>query len=152
GYAAEGVTTPTPVDGTPGHYIVVMKGDPLATYDGDTKGLRATKPDKGEKLDARSADSRKYIAHLKNEQRKLAKKEGVTPDADYQVTLNGFAADLSAAQVGKLRASKDVLGVYADSIRHPQAQSSTDFLGLGDDAKGLGGVWQQTGGDRKSVV
>src|SRR5690606_28781304 len=39
GFAAEGVTTPTPVDGTPGHYIVVMKGDPLATYDGDTKGL-----------------------------------------------------------------------------------------------------------------
>jgi hypothetical protein len=64
GFAAEGVTTPTPVDGTPGHYIVVMKGDPLATYDGDTKGLRATKPDKGDKLDARSADSQKYIAHL----------------------------------------------------------------------------------------
>jgi len=146
GFAAEGVTTPTPVDGTPGHYIVVMKGDPLATYDGDTKGLRATKPDKGGKLDARSTDSQKYISHLKNEQRKLAKKEGITPDAEYQVTVNGFAADLSGAQVGKLRASKDVLGVYADSIRHPQAQSSTEFLGLGDDAKGLRGVWQRTGG------
>ncbi|MDQ0614208.1 subtilisin family serine protease [Microbacterium sp. W4I4] len=145
-FAAEGVTTPTPVDGTPGHYIVVMKGDPLATYDGDTKGLRATKPAKGDKLDAHSADSQKYMAHLKNEQRKLAKKQGIKPDAEYQVTVNGFAADLSGAQVGKLRASKDVLGVYADSIRHPQAQSSTDFLGLGDDAKGLGGVWQQTGG------
>ena len=146
GFAAEGVTTPTPVDGTPGHYIVVMKGDPLATYDGDTKGLRATKPAKGDKLDAHSADSQKYIAHLRNEQRKLAKKQGITPDAEYQVTVNGFSADLSGAQVGKLRASKDVLGVYADDVRHPQAQSSTDFLGLGDDAKGLGGVWQQTGG------
>ncbi|HTN55337.1 MAG TPA: S8 family serine peptidase [Microbacterium sp.] len=146
GFAAEGVTTPTPVDGTPGHYIVVMKGDPLATYDGGTKGLKATKPDKGDKLDARSADSQKYIAHLKNEQRKLAKKEGVTPDTEYQVTVNGFAADLSGAQVDRLRVSKDVLGVYPDTIRHPQAQSSTEFLGLGDDAKGLGGVWQQTGG------
>ncbi|MDT0156108.1 S8 family serine peptidase [Microbacterium sp. ARD32] len=146
GFAAEGVTTPTPVDGTPGHYIVVLKADPLATYDGDTKGLRATKPPKGHKLDAHSADSQKYIAHLRNEQRKLAKKAGVTPDADYQVTVNGFAADLTGPQVDELRASKDVLGVYADSIRHPQAQSSTDFLGLGDDAKGLGGVWQQTGG------
>lgn len=146
GFAAEGVTTPTPVDGTPGHYIVVMKADPLATYDGGTPGLRATKPDKGDKLDAHSATSKKYIAHLKNEQRKLAKTTGVSPDADYQVTVNGFAADLTGAQVDELRASKDVLGVYADSIRHPEAQSSTEFLGLGDDAKGLGGVWQETGG------
>ncbi|MFD5224348.1 S8 family serine peptidase [Microbacterium sp. NPDC058342] len=148
GFAAEGVRTPTPVEGAPGHYIVVLKADPLATYDGDTKGLRATKPAKGEKLDAHSADSQKYIAHLKNEQRKLAKEKGLTPDADYQVTLNGFSADLSGEQVDRLRASKDVLGVYPDSIRHPQAQSSTDFLGLGDDDRGLRGVWQKTGGVR----
>ena len=144
--AAQGGTTPTPVDGTPGHYIVVLKGDPLATYDGGISGLKATKPQKGQQLDANSAGSQKYRAHLKNEQRKLAKQAGVTPDAEYSVTLNGFSADLSGAQVDKLRASKDVLGVYPDSIRHPQAQSSTDFLGLGDDAKGAGGVWQETGG------
>lgn len=146
GFAAEGVTTPTPVDGTPGHYIVVLKADPLATYDGGTQGLKATKPAKGDKLDAHSANSQKYIAHLKNEQRKLAKAQGVTPDAEYQVVVNGFSAQLNGAQVDRLRASKDVIGVYADEIRHPQAQSSTDFLGLGDDAQGKGGVWQETGG------
>ncbi|MFD5213723.1 S8 family serine peptidase [Microbacterium sp. NPDC058345] len=146
GFAAEGVTTPTPVEGTPGHYIVVLKGDPLATYDGDVDGLRATKPQKGKQLDANSATSQKYRAHLKNEQRKLAKKAGVTPDTEYQVTLNGFSAELSAAQVDTLRASKDVLGVFPDTIRHPQAQTSTEFLGLGDDATGAGGVWEQTGG------
>lgn len=150
GFAAEGVTTPTPVDGTPGHYIVVLKSDPLATYEGDVNGLRATKPQKGKQLDANSADSQKYRAHLKNEQRKIAKQTGVTPDAEYSVTLNGFSAQLSGAQVDKLRASKDVLGVYPDTIRHPQAQSSTDFLGLGDDAKGKGGVWQDTGGVKKA--
>lgn len=142
----EGVTHPTPVDGTPGHYIVVMKADPLATYEGDTAGLRRTKPDKGKSLDAHSADSQKYVAHLKNEQRKLAKTEGVTPDATYQVTLNGFSADLSGEQVDALRSSRDVLGVFPDEIRHPDAQSSTDFLGLGDDEKGKGGVWEETGG------
>ncbi|MCK3768755.1 S8 family serine peptidase [Microbacterium aerolatum] len=142
----EGVTHPTPVEGTPGHYIVVMKADPLATYEGDTNGLRRTKPNPGKSLDAHSADSQKYIAHLENEQRKLATSEGVTPDVAYQVTLNGFSADLTGDQVDALRASKDVLGVFPDEIRHPDAQSSTDFLGLGDDAKGKGGVWEATGG------
>jgi len=146
GFAAEGVMTPTPVDGTPGHYIVLMKADPLASYDGGTAGFKATKPAKGDKLDAHSANSQKYIAHLKNEQRKLAAEQGVTPDADYQVVANGFSAQLTGAQVDKLRASKDVLGVYADEVRHPQAQTSTDFLGLGDDATGKGGVWEKTGG------
>jgi len=146
GFAAEEVMTPTPVDGTPGHYIVVLKGDPLATYDGGVSGLKATQPQKGKQLDADSANSQKYRAHLENEQGKLAKQAGVTPDAEYQVTLNGFSAELSGPQVDELRASKDVLGVYPDTIRHPQAQSSTDFLGLGDDATGKGGVWEKTGG------
>jgi len=147
GYAGvEEVTHPAPVEGTPGHYIVVMKADPLATYEGDTKGLRRTKPNPGKPLDAHSADSQKYVAHLENEQRKLAQAEGVTPDVTYQVTLNGFSADLSGDQVDALRSSKDVLGVFPDEIRHPDAQSSTDFLGLGDDKRGKGGVWEATGG------
>lgn len=144
--SVEGVTHPAPVDGTPGHYIVMMKADPLATYEGDTNGLRRTKPNPGKQLNAHSADSQKYIAHLANEQRKLAKADGITPDATYQITLNGFSADLTGEQVDALRASKDVLGVFPDEIRHPNAQSSTDFLGLGDDAEGAGGVWEETGG------
>ena len=145
-FATEEVTSPAPVGGAPGHYIVVMKGDPLATYTGDVDGLRSTKPDKGKQLDARSANSQKYVAHLKNEQRKLAEDAGVAPDATYQVTLNGFSADLTGDQVDELRSSKDVLGVFPDEIRHPDAVSSTDFLGLGDDATGSGGLWEQTGG------
>lgn len=144
--SVEGVTHPAPVEGTPGHYIVMMKADPLATYEGDTKGLRSTKPKPGKQLDARSSDSQKYIAHLANEQRKLAQAEGVTTDATYQVTVNGFSADLTGDQVDALRSSKDVLGVFPDEVRHPDAQTSTDFLGLGDDAAGAGGVWEETGG------
>ena len=140
-FATEEVTSLAPVGGAPGHYIVVMKGDPLATYTGDVDGLRSTKPDKGKQLDARSANSQKYVAHLKNEQRRLAEDAGVAPDATYQVTLNGFSADLTGDQVDELRSSKDVLGVFPYEIRHPDAVSSTDFLGLGDDATGSGGLW-----------
>jgi len=151
GYAAtEEVTHPVPVAGTPGHYIVVMKADPLASYEGGVKGLKATKPAEGDQLETQSQDSQRYVEHLETEQTDLAAQIGVTPDTTYQVVLNGFSADLSGEQVDQLRASKDVLGVYPDEIRHPDAQTSTDFLGLGDDRKGRGGVWQQTGGVDKA--
>ncbi len=151
GYAdTEEVTHPTPVEGTPGHYIVVMKSDPLASYTGDVDGLQATKPAEGEQLEAQSPDAQRYVEHLETEQKTLAQEVGVTPDVTYQVVLNGFSAQLSGDQVDKLRASKDVYGVYPDFVRHPDAQTSTDFLGLGDDRKGRGGVWQQTGGVEKA--
>jgi len=151
GYAAtEEVTHPVPVAGTPGHYIVVMKADPLASYEGDVKGLKATKPAEGEQLETQSQDSQRYVEHLQAEQSDLITEIGVTPDTTYQVVLNGFSADLSGEQVDALRASKDVFGVYPDEIRHPDAQTSTDYLGLGDDRKGRGGVWQQTGGVEKA--
>lgn len=151
GYAAtEEVTHPVPVAGTPGHYIVVMKSDPLATYEGDVRGLKATKPAEGEQLETQSQDSQRYVEHLQAEQTDLVSDIGVTPDTTYQVVLNGFSADLSGEQVDALRTSKDVLGVYPDEIRHPDAQTSTDYLGLGDDRKGRGGVWQQTGGVEKA--
>ncbi|MCF2950510.1 hypothetical protein L0668_20595, partial [Paraglaciecola aquimarina] len=62
GHAATGeVTHPVPVAGTPGHYIVIMKADPLASYEGDVKGLKATKPDEGEQLETQSQDAQRYV-------------------------------------------------------------------------------------------
>ncbi|MFY9712317.1 MAG: S8 family serine peptidase, partial [Microbacterium sp.] len=144
------MTHPVPVAGTPGHYIVVMKSDPLASYTGDVNGLKATKPDAGGQLEAQSDDAQRYVKHLEEEQQSLAEQVGVTPATTYQVVLNGFSAQLTGEQVDKLRTSKDVFGVFPDEIRHPDAQTSTDFLGLGDDKKGRGGVWQETGGVGKA--
>ncbi|MFJ4223945.1 S8 family serine peptidase [Microbacterium sp. NPDC089695] len=147
GYAGvEEVNAPTPIEGTPGQYIVVMKADPLASYEGGVDGIQATKPADGEQLEPESKDALRYVEHLESEQQTIAQQVGVTPDTTYQVVLNGFSAQLSGEQVDQLRASKDVFGVYPDFIRHPDAQTSTSFLGLGDDKKGKGGVWQQTGG------
>ncbi len=147
GYAGvEEVSAPTPVGGTSGHYIVVMKADPLASYTGDVEGLKATKPAEGDQLETESQDARRYVEHLETEQQTLVQKVGITPDTTYQVVLNGFSAQLTGEQVDALRAEKDVYDVYPDFVRHPDAQSATDFMGLGDDRKGRGGVWQQTGG------
>ncbi|WES63778.1 S8 family peptidase [Microbacter sp. GSS18] len=140
------MNAPTPVDATDGHYIVLLKDEPLATYEGGTPGIAPTKPSEGEQLDAYTPNSQKYVAHLKNEQRKLAESVGVEASAEYQITLNGFSADLTAADVAKLRADKSVLGVYADEVRHLDAVPSTEFLGLGAFPDGTGGVWDEVGG------
>lgn len=148
--APEEVRTPIPIDAPAGRYIVLLKDAPLATYEGGESGLARTKPDKGKQLDANSASSQKYVAHLKKQQKDIAADAGVEPAATYQVTLNGFAADLTGESVAKLRGSKDVLAVYADEVRHPTAVPSTEFLGLGTGAKGTGGVWDAVGGVKEA--
>lgn len=147
GAVPEEVTSPVPVEAADGHYIVLLKDAPLATYDGGVSGIAPTKPGKGNQLDASSANSQKYVAHLKKEQADFAAENGVTPATTYQVVLNGFSADLTADQVGKLQTDKDVLGVFPDEIYHPTAAvPSTEFLGLGSVADGTGGVWDSLGG------
>ncbi|WP_203581020.1 S8 family serine peptidase [Microbacterium hibisci] len=147
GAAPEEVKTPIPIDAPSGRYIVMLKDAPLATYEGGQSGIQRTKPDKGKQLDAHSANSQKYVAHLKNEQQAVAADAGVTPAVTYQVTLNGFSADLDSAQVAKLQSDKNVLGVYPDEVRHPTAAvPSTEFLGLGSGDAGTGGVWDAVGG------
>jgi hypothetical protein len=83
GAVPEEVTSPVPVNAEDGRYIVLLKEAPLASYEGGTSGIQRTKPDKGKQLDAHSANSQKYVAHLKKQQKDLAAEAGVTPDASY---------------------------------------------------------------------
>src|SRR5690606_20341005 len=116
--------------------------EPVASYDGGAAGLAPTKPDEGEELDTRSGAAKKDAAYLEKRQEEVASGVGADPKATYQVALNGFSAKLSTEQLGKLTASKDVVGVYPEQIFHPDAVSSTEFLGL----EGPGGVWEAVGG------
>ena len=43
-------------------YIVQMKGNPLISYEGDLQGFAATKPAKGQKLNHKSSNVKKYSA------------------------------------------------------------------------------------------
>ncbi|MGZ0712061.1 S8 family serine peptidase (plasmid) [Coraliomargarita sp. W4R53] len=142
GATAEEVTIPAPIDSPSGNYIVILDEEPVAGYDGGEAGLAPTKPAEGEKLDSRSLDSKKYTAFLKTRQAAVADEAGVEVEASYQVTLNGFSAQMSPEEAAKLSATKGVLKVYPDEIRHPDAVPSTEFLGL----EGSGGVWDAAGG------
>ncbi|WP_438354557.1 S8 family serine peptidase [Microbacterium sp. CJ88] len=145
GYAASpapDAPPPTPIESPSGNYIVLLDEKPVATYDGGQPGLAPTKPDEGQKLDAQAPEVKQYQRFLAQRQDAVARETGVQPQATYQTTLNGFSAKMSPEEAAKVAASKGVLGVYPDEIRHPDAVPSTQFLGLEGDS----GVWNRLGG------
>ncbi|MGH8496943.1 MAG: S8 family serine peptidase [Gammaproteobacteria bacterium] len=111
-------------------YIVQMAGDPLAAYEGGIEGMPATKPDKGKNLDARSAASRAYTAHLNAGHDQALRSVGGRKIYDYNVVFNGFAAVLTPGQVEALKARGDVLNVWEDELLKPHTNSTPDFIGL----------------------
>jgi subtilisin family serine protease len=163
---AGAVTALTPAAASAKTYIVQLKAAPLATYTGGTKNLRATSPlaTGAARLNVKSAASQDYLSYLKGRQDALlAGLPGATPDTlhTYRVALNGFAADLTPAQVAALRASSAVQRVVPDFKRQIQAvdpgdPSSVDAaLGgsTGDSAGYLGlphGLWNAEGGPDKA--
>ncbi|MFK5645558.1 cell wall-binding repeat-containing protein [Ornithinimicrobium sp. LYQ121] len=133
-----------------GSYIVMLKQDSLAAYDGGIKGIPATKPAEGEKLDSASTAARSYVDLLRSEQNEVLASVGLDAGAkayDYTAVFNGFAVDLTAQQVGQLRKNPDVAYVWEDEIRTADTVSTPDYLGL----RGEGGVWDtEFGGDAEA--
>jgi subtilisin family serine protease len=136
------VNRPVPIDVPSGQYIVLLEEAPAATYEGGESSLRATKPEDGDKLDARAPAVEAYSDFLEDRQRDVASEAGVKADYSYTLALNGFSAKLTSAQAAKLSTTKGVEAIVPDEIRHPVAVPSTEFLGL----EGEGGVWESVGG------
>jgi subtilisin family serine protease len=131
-------------------YVVIMEQDPIVAYEGGIKGLPATKPDEGDKINPNSAHVKKYEKFLEKEHGKAADGAGVS-DAnvgyDYVYSLNGFSAFLTEAQVGEMYKQPGVAMVLEDVMRYPDTDSTPDFLGLTDPA----GPWAK-GFDGEDVV
>jgi subtilisin family serine protease len=146
-----------PPDSTPalqfenGNYVVTLVEPPAATYDGGTAGIPATKPGKGQQLKADKAEVKRYRAHLKEQQKKVAAAVDAEPKYSYTAAVNGFSAKLTATQAAKLATVKGVLAVTPDEQRHLDTVSSPEFLGL----TGKDGTWKALGGPKgagKGVV
>jgi hypothetical protein len=126
-----------------GRYIVTLKGAPIATYGGEVKGLKATRPVDGRKVDARSGNARRYRAYLERQQDRAAGRVGAKADKHYAVALNGFTASLSPAQAKRLAKAPGVLSVTKDIPRElTDDKNPVDFWRL----SGSTGVWQKLGG------
>ena len=131
----------------PSRYIVTLKGAPVATYGGEVKGLQATRPTKGRKVDPKSSRAKRYRAYLERHQDRAAARVGAKADKHYAVALNGFTADLTSAQARTLQRSPGVLSVVKDMPRRLlDDRNPVDFLRL----SGADGVWQSLGGKSKA--
>ena len=114
-----------------GIYVVQMKGDPVVAYDGSIKGLKATKPAKGKKIDPNSQDVKNYVKHLNRKHSDaLRHAKGGKKVYNYQYSFNGFAAKMTHAQAKKMQSVDGVVRVYADEPRSLDTATTPDFLNL----------------------
>ncbi|MFI7609418.1 S8 family peptidase [Micromonospora sp. NPDC049366] len=139
---------PAPTGSGPvARYLVQLDEQPLATYAGGVPGLAATKAAGGGKLNRSSSGAKAYQEHLRHQRGAVLTGVGLPADqvkVTFDTAFNGFAADLTRAQVARLRATRGVRTVYEDTRVHTTSASPTlGYLGL----TGPQGVWQQQSGN-----
>src|SRR5215216_6689687 len=126
-----------------GVYIVQMVDNPVVAYQGEIRGLKATAPRNGQKIDPNSADVINYVSYLTNKHDNvLSRVDGGQKLYDYSYSYNGFAAKLSLDQANKLASLDGVVSVSADEFHYVNTSSTPSFLGL----NAPGGLWEQLGG------
>ena len=97
-------------------YIVQLADAPLAAYTGGVPGL-APAIAQGRRLDTGSEAARRYTAYLEERQGAvLALVAGAPVQYRYTVTLNGFAAMLTPAEVARLKAHPEVTQVSPSTM------------------------------------
>ena len=112
--------------------IVVLRDDPLATYDGHVKGYEKTRPDHG-KVNPNSAAAKKYLGYLKNEHSDFAHwLQKNVPSAkitsEFYTVLNGVAVQLNGNAIGKLANNADVVTVEYNALYHPSMTRSVQII------------------------
>ncbi|HEY6511161.1 MAG TPA: S8 family peptidase, partial [Burkholderiaceae bacterium] len=133
-----------------GHTYIVRLAEPAAAaYDGNIRGLAATRPAKGSKLDSKNPDVMGYRAHLAARQDAVMRSAGVAkPQRGYGYVFNGFAAQMSEAQAMKLAATAGVMSVVKDELRTADTSSTPTFIGL----TGKDGFWKEQGAKGDDII
>jgi uncharacterized repeat protein (TIGR01451 family) len=117
-------------------YIVQLEDDPVATYMGEIPGLEATsnRATGANKLDTNSKASKKYEAHLQKKQAKFvtdsnsAIGRSLNVSRDFQIVLNGVAAELSEAEADALRSMPGVKSVVRERYEVPLTDVGPGFI------------------------
>ncbi|MFL6077455.1 MAG: S8 family serine peptidase [Mycobacteriales bacterium] len=131
-------------------YFVLMDEPPATAYQGGEPGLPATRPKAGDKLDTGSAGVRRYVGHLRERHDSVLaaapRKAAPAPKKlyDYDYTVNGFAARLTAGQAAALAHTRGVTSVSPAQTATALTDRSPAFLGL----DGRDGLWNRLGGSR----
>ncbi len=127
-------------------YIVRMADQPVVAYEGGKAGLRATKPARGGKIDRNNADVKDYSAYLESRHNAALAVVSGRKVHSYTNVFNGFAAELTDAQVVQMKNLSGVLSVDKDEIRKMDTASTPTFLGI----NAPGGLWQKAGGAKEA--
>lgn len=122
-------------------YIVQLVEKPAVAYDGGLYGMRATRPERGRKIDSRDEAVRQYTRHLRSRHDDILRAVGARKLYSYSYAFNGFAARLTPSQVAALKQRQDVLHVWQDELMQPTTDTTPSFLGL----DGKRGVWNREG-------
>jgi hypothetical protein len=130
-------------------YVIQLADAPVTAYAGGIKGLQATKPRKGQKIDPNSPAVVNYMAYLSGKQDAVLRGVGASKKVySYGYVFNGLAAELTEEQAQKASAMKGVLAVTKDEARTMDTSSTPSFLGLSGDS----GFWKSTGAKGENVV
>jgi hypothetical protein len=132
--------------GETGTYIVVLKDESLARYNGGIVGLAPTSRQAtgATQLDARSPESVNYLSYLAG-QRAVAIKtasnsigRGLDVSYEYGATIVGFAAEMTAEEAGRVAALDQVAFVELEKISFPQTDAGPVWAGA---SAVWGGTW-----------
>lgn len=119
-------------------YIVQLRDEPAATYQGTTAGLAATQPAAGTTFQKSSGPAQAYLGYLARQQDSvLSIIAGAEIVARYDTVFNGFAARLTEAEALSLRSNANVVDLFLDEPRKVDTVSTSQFLNLSTP----GGVW-----------
>lgn len=122
-------------------YIVQLRDEPAASYQGTTAGYAATQAAPGTQFDARSSAARSYSTYLRSKQAAvLSTIGGAHAITQYDTVFNGFTARLTPDQAALLSMNANVAAVAEDQLLSPSTITTPVFLGL----TAQGGVWSQT--------
>ena len=124
-------------------YIVQLKDEPAASYQGTTSGYAATQAAPGTQYSSHSVAAVTYNNYLRAKQAAvLSTVTANAPISQFDTVFNGFTARLTAAQAAQLSLNANVAAVAEDQLLTPATISTPTFLGL----TAPGGVWSQTAG------
>ncbi|MEP6503572.1 MAG: S8 family serine peptidase [Betaproteobacteria bacterium] len=129
-------------------YIVQLKDEPAASYQGTTAGYAATQAAAGTSFKSRTPAALAYGSYLRSKQLSVLSTVSTGPAiSQFDTVFNGFSAVLTPAQAAQLSLNASVASVSEDQLMTPATISTPTFLGL----TAAGGVWSQTDANGASV-